>query len=296
MKAKSDRPRKARAATTTMPRDERRSPAWRWERALAIVEQSARRDRRKDDAWVGRAVTFLKALARAAARPDARRPVALDPPMLGAWRLRRGEPRRRWEVEARLLAGQDDREIAAKVGVDAGAIEAYEALHYSVRDHLAATDWVAFVAIGPRLYLGLDPEDTEIVWKLFAYNGGPHVLDALIASPPGGSGGTAADPGLAGQFRMLLAALTLEVTPENALAVIGLHQESCRLEREAAAAGVAAVAGPVNVPGEVLIGPESAPGVRAGCAPGGEDRAVPAPDDAMSAHPGEAEGDLRAIA
>jgi hypothetical protein len=133
-----------------------RPPDWRWHRAGQLLEPRARR-RRQDDEWVVLARAFRAALAKA--HGDIRHPrLARDhPEVLGAYLLRDALPRRLWEVQARLLADQDFDEIGDRFGVGDEVIEAYEQLYYSVRHRLESPDWIAAMAIGPRLYEGFDP-------------------------------------------------------------------------------------------------------------------------------------------
>jgi hypothetical protein len=88
----------------------------------------------------------------------------------------------RWEVEARLLAGEGFDQVAEKCGLRASAVEAYHALFFDVRGslRLRSTDYIATVVIGPRRLSGLTAADVDILLKLFGYGGGPLVLDGVI--------------------------------------------------------------------------------------------------------------------
>jgi hypothetical protein len=210
---------------------------------------------------VVRARRFLTALDRAGGDPGHPRLGRSDPQVSGAVLLWRGEPRRRREAEARLLAGQSDDEVAGRLGIAAGVVEAYENLFYAVRDRLEAADWDHFQAIGPRLYEGYDAGDLEIIWKLFAFNGGPRVLDALLATFPGGPAhdtGPAADPRPGPLFDLAVGVATLSVTAENTLAVIRLDTLARRLGRAEAARSVAPVTRPV-VTGTIRVDIKSQP-------------------------------------
>jgi hypothetical protein len=104
------------------------------------------------------------------------------------------------------------------------------------------------------------------------------VLDALLDS--GFTEGRApADPRLADLLRLAIAVDAIEVTAENALDMIRLHELSVELQRQGADTSVAAVTGPVVVgPADVAIGPRSVPLVRAGCAPAARAAADPGVD------------------
>jgi hypothetical protein len=245
-------------ATRLLPGSPLRPVDWRWERAGQLLEQGVRR-RRWDDGWVSRIRRYRAALARAGGRAGEPRVSRSDPAIHEACQLRRGPPRRRRELEARILAGQTDSDVAARMGLKADAVAAFEAAFFSVRDGLDASDWIHFFVIGPRAFGGFDPADEETVLKLFAYNLGPLVLDALLASVFTG-GRPPADPRLADLFRLSLGVQALEVTPGNAAGVLRLYSLGRELERREAGLDASRIAGPVvTSPGGAASGPQVAP-------------------------------------
>ena len=243
------------------PRNPTRPPHWRWEQARLLLEGRLRANRRRDDAWVLRARRFHEALARAGGDPGHPRLARLDPAVLGAYRLRcSADARPRWEVEARLVAGQDDAAIADRLGVESGEIEAYEAIFYAVRDRLEALDWVAAVVFGPRAYVGLAAEDVDLLAKIVAYNLGPYALDAFVTWlgwPEVAR--TAPMPiigaGLAQAFTLLVAALTLPVDEASAPALFRLVHRLGELELSAAADSAAPAFAPVALPADAFFAP-----------------------------------------
>jgi hypothetical protein len=87
----------------------------------------------------------------------------------------------RRELEARLLAGELFEQVAVKCGASLEAIEAYQSLFFNVADRLGATDYIATTAIGRKLHTGLTAGDVDALLKVFAYGGGPLVLDQAVA-------------------------------------------------------------------------------------------------------------------
>ena len=83
---------------------------------------------------------------------------------------------RRWEVEARILAGQIDDEIAKSCNVSAAAVGRFESLFFHVRPFLGASDWISLRAIRPGT-----PPNLGFAWKHIGYRYGPKVLDVVIA-------------------------------------------------------------------------------------------------------------------
>ncbi len=95
------------------------------------------------------------------------------------------EIRTRQQIEARLLTGASLEEIAAKLAADPKAIEYYASLFFDVRDALDHRDWVSLTIQSRIRYdeeSGGSRAEAErgYVMRLFAYFGGPLVLDALI--------------------------------------------------------------------------------------------------------------------
>ena len=237
------------------PSNPLRRPHWRWEQARLLLDGRLRANRRRDDAWVLRARRFQRVMDEVGGDPGHPRLARLDRDVQGAYRLRcAADARPRWEVEARLVAGQAAAAIADRLGVAAGVAEAYAALYYAVADRLEALDWVAAVVFGPRRYDGLMAEDVDILAKIIAYNLGPPALDAFVAwlgwpgvarPRPMPSVGARLGRSLA----LLVAALTLRVDEASAPALLRLADRLREFEG-AAAAGAAAAgsAAPVFAP------------------------------------------------
>jgi hypothetical protein len=165
---------------------------WRWQMGLRLAgglkvprawaDPGIRRARRFAAAFrVDAAGCLLPAVA-------ARYPVEVE-----TLRLKlTAPPAVRWEVEARVLAGQPAAEIARAVGRPAAVIRLYEDWFFGVRDRLAARSYVLHVVI--RWFAVDTAPTTEQIWKFFAFRGGTLVLDAVIREtsdprPPAGPAG-----------------------------------------------------------------------------------------------------------
>lgn len=146
-----------------------RSPDWRWQRAWNLKEQTRLARTDDNDRYVLAAIRYMRMTPQ-------------DRPAHQCWaeQLAKKEENAfvKAEVEARLLAGQSDEEIASRLGCDKAIIEYYEAWFYNVRDRLDRPSYLWHRLVLPLL----DGEDTskEGVWKLFAFLGGAEVLDELI--------------------------------------------------------------------------------------------------------------------
>src|SRR5262245_45413397 len=95
-------------------------PDWRWARACALAVDTACPSRLTDDEPTVRAVSYLRALDSTHC-PERLIDglIRTYPDLHAAHHLRDHGGDVRWELEARLLAGQAAREVAALTGVDA---------------------------------------------------------------------------------------------------------------------------------------------------------------------------------
>jgi len=162
-----------------------RLPHWPWLRAMHIVEGGPGTTPRRDGQtriWIKRAIEFRTASDEC--RNDGQRlALAVDfPEIFWAHRLWQdnGQPTK-WAIEAYILARASNREIAARNGCSVEIIEAYQQLFFNVREKLNHREYVLHTVIGESLHRGLTEDAYDVLWKLFGYFGGPHVVDALIA-------------------------------------------------------------------------------------------------------------------
>jgi hypothetical protein len=149
-------------------------------------------------------------------------------------------------VEARLLAGQDDQTIARSVGTLPEAIACYEQLFFNVRDRLEVEDWIVQVVLAGELRhsrkraVPTTTEHKRLLYRLAGYAGGPAALEQVLGGSrkirrPGkslGSGNWCEQELFQTlRFKGLQAARLIEVTPENALAIIGLMLKLVELDQ-----------------------------------------------------------------
>jgi hypothetical protein len=159
-----------------------RPPAWRWLLATWTVEHGKPPWYPDADRWLRQAVRFQRALRRGRAatrhhRRARRRPAALRQ----AWQLHTAPPAfARWELEARLLTDEPYEQIGAKCGLAARVVEYYHAIFFHVRDRLTFRGYIQSHVIGVKQYQGLTADDVDVLLKLFAYSGGPLMLDRVV--------------------------------------------------------------------------------------------------------------------
>jgi hypothetical protein len=163
------------------PRNPFRPPDWRWRRALHLHDERATPHGRRDDRWTRQAIRLIERLD-AGSTPPGRRRTATDVVLDAAHALKfSDDPRGRWEVEARVLAGQEPATIATCLGVSCDAIEAFGRLFFDVGDRLDAVDYLAAFALGHGLYSGIAQDDLGTIVKIIGYNLGPPAVDALVS-------------------------------------------------------------------------------------------------------------------
>ena len=157
------------------------APDWRWQRACALHRRPRRRRRRPDDPdWL----QTLLALAETAYPSGRRRrgPRLLIPPaLIEALEVYEGGGQLCWELEARLLAGQTDEDIAAATAVRAAVVAAYERHFFAVRQCLAACDYILSCVVGGVPLQGFDEGDLRGLWAYFGYAAGPRMLELVMA-------------------------------------------------------------------------------------------------------------------
>ena len=156
---------------------------WRWERAQELRTAGRLCKRGRDDEWVAAARDFQNDLARVRGEDDLYDLLELWPALTEAHRLHTHESRYlRAALEARLLCGTSHTHLAGRMQLHPDVVDWYELLFFQVDDRLLNVDWITSHAIGRNLHDSLNRRDFELVWKLFAYGGGEHVLDAVISN------------------------------------------------------------------------------------------------------------------
>ena len=155
---------------------------WRWQRAQQLIKRRQDIDRFVDDEPVREARAFCAAIGR---RPNEDQLIRLAdnyPDLYQAWRFSEQTEHElsHFEIEARLLASEPSESIALKCATTPGAVDYYESWFFNVRDRLNCPGYITNVVIGPAIHHGLSERDFDLLWKLFGYWGGAHVLDSII--------------------------------------------------------------------------------------------------------------------
>jgi hypothetical protein len=170
------------------PHDPWPEPARRWLRAEYLLGHG-RRPMRRDDAATREAWRFRGGLARCRCEADRARLAGRFPTLAEAHAaFTAADPLRRAELEARVLAGQGDSAVGARMGMAADVVATYVGVFFAVRPRLAHPHYVLGVVLGGgRVYYAPDPADHGLLLRLLGYHmGGPYVdvlLDYFRAPP-----------------------------------------------------------------------------------------------------------------
>jgi hypothetical protein len=159
----------------------------RWQIATRILEDAECGRVLRQDAWIERALNFLRALQ--GCRTDAERDAlaARSPDLDAAYRLHAGDRLTRAAVEGLLLARQSIDQVASACGLTPAALTAYAALFYDVLDKLGAVEYLLIHALGGNVWDGsLTEADGDVFVRLFGLLGGPTLVRSAVAYFRGG--------------------------------------------------------------------------------------------------------------
>jgi len=170
-----------------LPSNPRRPVNWRWERARDIAEGGVPLSRKYDDVWVRKALQFRLADREATLELDRLYLVDRMPDVFWAYELAfNGDADRgnsmRSEIEARILSRESVNDIAYRCATSPEVITAYEKLFFNVLDRIDRLAYITHQVFTAAAFQSIHERDYDLLWKMFGYFGGPHVLDVLITT------------------------------------------------------------------------------------------------------------------
>ncbi len=163
--------------TDFMPANPLRPLDHRWQLARCLVENPMPVRPRWIDAWTRRARRFHRIRQKRLDLSRRFHPDRVDAEIHQALQIQH-QPRRRLELEARLLAGQDDDTIAQRLELPPDLVELYDRLFFDVRDHRNGRDFILARILGSGPARG--QLSREQVVHLIAYMRGPVVVDGVL--------------------------------------------------------------------------------------------------------------------
>jgi hypothetical protein len=167
-----------------------RRPQWRCERVLDMIARRPNplRARLNDDHYVKAYRRFLLDSISAGTDNCRRASVRAEYPDVACAHAMHFSPdlERKQILEARLLTAESLEKIAQRFAVSVKAVEYFEALFFQVRDRLKNDGWIRATILRPPPgavhMVGMTAEQRGYAYRLFAYFGGPPVLDAVIGA------------------------------------------------------------------------------------------------------------------
>jgi hypothetical protein len=225
-----------------------RTPSWRWERLRALVSggnEAPKRCTRRDDDKIRTAKTFITQLHNADAVTTDRLKFQYPGLFLAFdfYKKAQEQPDAAMFLESRVLAGQSAEEIGKVMGVLPDTVTWYCDLFFDVVPYLERRDWIVKHVIAPAMLktatsTGVFKDSTvahtyaDGTLKLFAYFGGPIVVDVMIGGLQSGKRLTDPDKltdwfdgavGTVVRRRTLQAAQSCEINKYNVFELMAVH-------------------------------------------------------------------------
>jgi len=153
---------------------------WRYQDARNLAAGKRTNWADDDDSLVVDCAEYLKAMELAAAGRERVAARARWPLIRAACELAEDSGLQRAEIQAWLLAGQTDEQIAEKCHVRPELVDCFERLFFSVRHCLRATDYLHMRSLGWGVFEGFGNNEVAQFWGWCALAGGVVVLDFLV--------------------------------------------------------------------------------------------------------------------
>lgn len=154
---------------------------YRWRDAGRVTRGEPPKWSGPDDPIVAEAAAFLRTLA-SPDPADAKATADEWPTIDMAYQIFREDGPLRWELEARLLAGQSDEEIADRCEVTAAVVCRYEELFYAVRNVRMTHNYLSHHVVSTGVSDGFGDKEVRRFWAWATWTGGPVLLDGLVDS------------------------------------------------------------------------------------------------------------------
>lgn len=240
-----------------------RSPQWRWERVLSLIDRDADtpgRCNRRDDQIVKTARNFV--LRWRNSDNDVRERLTFENPGLtyayNYHQRQMDDPDCAMYIQARTLARQTPEDISKTTGMLPEAIQWYIDLFFDVTPYIDQRDWITKQVLLPAIIKTPqhDPDADNALpmfrdstvskpfmdgsIKLFAYFGGPYIVDLLLAGMQPGKPVTSPEdiaPWLDNNITTTLrrrtaqASTLFEINKYNVLELVAVHNRIMEIAR-----------------------------------------------------------------
>jgi len=145
-----------------------RPPDWRWRRAQTLKDNSELPRTDDNDDYVLLAIDYMRGKQTSEQRTAES---IYSKEVLASVK---------WEIEARIIAGQSDNDIASRLSASSDVVRFYEAWFYNIRDRLNNHSYIFQRLIYPIIEVIDGKPSREAIWKFFAFCGGKEVIDEVI--------------------------------------------------------------------------------------------------------------------
>lgn len=164
-----------------------RPPDWRWERARWLIERGKYAKKFKEDDATIAAKTFQLRLRKCKKESDYENLIDEMPDIYWAHHIYEDDENvTKYQIEARLLAGDSYDRISKRCFVKPEVIDNYEKIFFNVSEAVknASLDYLCGVVVGRAIYYGVTERDYDILWKIYgiASIGRPEILDDLLTT------------------------------------------------------------------------------------------------------------------
>lgn len=236
-----------------------RPPAWRWNRAKEIIAggglpTTVRRDGEAGFRIIRRLVRFLRDFAAGTGSPGARDRLSREHPLIyWAHNVHVNDPLGRARIEAFLLAGENDTDVARETACPIEVVAAYEQIFFDVREKLAYDGYVLGAVLPEEYHKGFSTSDYALLWKVVGWLFGPFMLKAVTrhTSISSGAGSLDETSSLAHDITTtstkLLSALSMITMPVNSYTRNEILNHFMKLHE------IERLAGTTNQPREQLL-------------------------------------------
>jgi len=158
-------------------------PSWRFDRVMELLRHHPRpaRPAPHDDDYIRQARRFVMDF-RSCPQSKRMELFARNPGLYYAYSIHNDDEDEMTSciLQARLLARQSHEDIAHAMKTLPSTVTWYEKLFFNVKDRWEHKDWIVRQILGPAVERGLLHRDHDLTLKLFAFFGGPHVLDLVL--------------------------------------------------------------------------------------------------------------------
>ncbi len=153
---------------------------WRWEDAGRLARGERPVGCTRPDRRMKTAAKFQQAMAACKSPRELEAVRRKSPDLCLAYDIYLDDGVLRAQLEAFVLAGLADAQVAAKCGLPVEVVAVYADLFLDVREHLKAVDWLYGKLVGAGIWQGFRDGELRAFWAWCALAGGPFSLEFLV--------------------------------------------------------------------------------------------------------------------